>query len=157
MPQNRPDAEKMQFYQKLRRTVKIWAGGEQSKANRYADFILASPDLFMLLLRLYQDDRIDRRQRSKLGGALAYFISPLDLIPELLLGPPGLVDDLALTAYVLHDLLETTDPSIIREHWEGSTDILDLIRQILRVADTMVGGPVWRRLIARAEGFSAGS
>jgi uncharacterized membrane protein YkvA (DUF1232 family) len=145
----------MQFYQKLRRTVKIWAGGEQSRANRYADFILASPDLFMLLLRLSQDARVDPAQKSKLAGALAYFVSPLDLIPELLLGPPGLVDDVVLTAYVLHDVLETTDPSVVREHWEGSTDVLDLIRQILKVADTMVGGPVWRRLMARAEGFAS--
>jgi uncharacterized membrane protein YkvA (DUF1232 family) len=154
MAQDRSDPENMQFYQKLRRTVKIWAGGEQSRANRYADFILASPDLFMLLLRLSQDDRVDAKQKSKLAGALAYFVSPLDLIPELLLGPPGLVDDVALTAYVLHDVLETIDPSVVREHWEGSTDILDLVRQILRVADTMVGGPVWRRLIARAEGLA---
>jgi uncharacterized membrane protein YkvA (DUF1232 family) len=155
MAQNRSDSENMQFYQKLRRTVKIWAGGEHSRANRYADFILASPDLFVLLVRLSQDDRVDAKQRSKLTGALAYFVSPLDLIPELLLGPPGLVDDVALTAYVLHDLLETTDPSVVREHWEGGTDILDLVREILRVADTMVGGPVWRRLIARAEGFAS--
>jgi uncharacterized membrane protein YkvA (DUF1232 family) len=109
----------------------------------------------MLLLRLSQDDRIDAKQKSKLTGALAYFVSPLDLIPELLLGPPGLVDDVALTAYVLHDVLETTDPAVVREFWEGSTDVLDLIRQILSAADTMVGGPVWRRLIARAEGFAS--
>ena len=76
------------------------------------------------------------------------------LVPELILGPPGLVDDIALSAYVLHDLLESTDPGILREHWEGSADILDLIRQILSAADAMVGGPVWRQLLARARGFA---
>jgi uncharacterized membrane protein YkvA (DUF1232 family) len=84
---------------------------------------------------------------------VAYFINPLDLIPELLLGPPGLVDDVALAAYVLHDLLETSDPAIVREHWEGSADILDLIRRILATADTMVGGSIWRRIISRTESF----
>jgi len=47
-----------------------------------------------------------------------------------------------------------TDPAIIHEHWEGDADVLDLTRQILAVADTMVGGPLWRRLIARAESFA---
>jgi hypothetical protein len=50
-------------------------------------------------------------------------------------------------------VLENTDPAVVREHWEGDMDILDLIRQTLAVADRMVGGPTWRRLVARAESF----
>lgn len=142
------------YYRRLRRTVRIWAGGEQSRANQYAEYILASPDLFMLMVRLSRDDRVSRTNRAKIGGAVAYFINPLDLVPELVLGPAGLVDDVALAAYVLYDLLETTDPFVVREHWEGNGDILDLIRQILTVADAMVGGPVWRRLVDRARGFA---
>ena len=146
-------SKETQFYYKLRKTVKIWAGGEQSRANKYADFILAGPDLFMLLVRLSRDDRVSRTGKLKLAGATAYFMNPVDFVPELLLGPAGLVDDIALSAYVLHDILENTDPSVVREHWEGSADILDLIRQILAVADTMVGGPIWRRLTAMAQSF----
>jgi uncharacterized membrane protein YkvA (DUF1232 family) len=146
-------SKERQFYQKLRKTVKIWAGGEKGSTNQFTDLILAGPDLFMLLVRLSRDDRVDQVSKTKLAGAAAYFISPLDLIPELILGPPGLVDDVALSAFVLHDVLESTDPTIVREHWEGDVDVLELIRQILAVADTMVGGPIWRRLIARAQGF----
>jgi uncharacterized membrane protein YkvA (DUF1232 family) len=134
--------------------VTSWAGGDKGKTNRYADLILAGPDLFMLLVRLSRDDRVSRNGRIKLSGAAAYFVNPLDFVPELLLGPPGLVDDVALAAYVLYDILETTDPVVVREHWEGDADILDLIRQILAVADTMVGGPIWRRIINRVSGFA---
>jgi uncharacterized membrane protein YkvA (DUF1232 family) len=141
------------FYGKLRRTVKIWAGGEKSKANQYADLILAGPDLFILLTRLSRDGRVSRMNRTKLAGAAAYFANPLDFVPELLLGPAGLVDDIALSAFVLHDVLETTDPAVVREHWEGDIDILELVRQILAVADTMVGGRIWRRLMATARSF----
>jgi uncharacterized membrane protein YkvA (DUF1232 family) len=147
------ESKETQFYHKLRKTVKIWAGGEQSRAKQYADFILAGPDLFMLLARLSQDDRVSRNDKLKLAGAVAYFINPLDFVPEIILGPAGLVDDVALSAYVLHEVLENTDPAVVRDHWEGDTDILNLIRQILAVADTMVGGPVWRRLIATAQSF----
>jgi uncharacterized membrane protein YkvA (DUF1232 family) len=150
-------SEETQFYHKLRKTVKIWAGGEKSQASRYADFILAGPDLFMLLVRLSRDGRVSQGDKVKLAGAVAYFVNPLDLIPEAVLGPPGLVDDIALAALVLHDVLENTDPAIIREHWEGDLDILELIRQILGLADSMVGGPMWRRLTARVRGFASGS
>ncbi len=151
MSQSEASAREAEFYHKLRRTVKIWAGGEQSKTNRYSDFILAGPDLFMLLARLSRDERVSRRDRAKLAGAAAYFINPLDFVPEILLGPVGLVDDVALSALVLHEVLENTDPAVVREHWEGDLDLLDLIRQILAVADTMLGGPIWRRLRARAQ------
>jgi uncharacterized membrane protein YkvA (DUF1232 family) len=153
MSGSKTSSKETEFYHKLRRTVKVWAGGEESKANQHADFILAGPDLFMLLVRLSQDDRVSRTNKAKLAGAAAYFINPLDFVPEILLGPPGLVDDVALSAFVLHDVLESTDPAIVREHWEGTVDILDLIRQILAVADTMVGGPIWRRLITTAQNF----
>jgi uncharacterized membrane protein YkvA (DUF1232 family) len=151
------ESKETQFYSKLRRTVKVWAGGEKSRAGQYTDFIMAGPDLFMLLTRLSQDSRVSRTDRTKLAGAAAYFINPLDLIPELILGPPGLVDDIALSAYVLHDVLENTDPAIVRDHWEGDVEILELIRRILAVADTMVGGPIWRRLINTARSFAPSS
>ena len=108
------------FYQRLRKTVRIWAGGRESRGNRYADLILAGPDLFMLLSRLSRDDRVSRANKARLAGALAYFVNPFDLVPEGLLGPPGLVDDIALSAIVLHEVLETTDPAVVRAHWEGS-------------------------------------
>lgn len=149
MSNGKPLPSESDFYRKLRRTVKIWAGSEQSRAHRYADFILAGPDLFMLLVRLARDERVNQRNRAKLAAAAAYFVSPLDFVPELLLGPPGLVDDVALSALVLHDVLESTDPAVVREHWEGDADLLDLIRRILAAADTMLGGPTWRRLVDR--------
>ncbi|MFN2290314.1 MAG: YkvA family protein [Anaerolineae bacterium] len=144
-----------EFYRRLRKTVKVWAGGDKARANRYANLILAGPDLFVLLTRLARDSRVPQEDRARIAGTIAYFINPLDLVPELLLGPPGLVDDIALTALVLHDLLEHTDPSIIREHWEGDVDVLELVRSILAVADTMLGGPIWRRLRAMAQSFGS--
>jgi len=57
---------------------------------------------------------------------------------------------------VLHDVLEKADPAIVREHWEGEADLLDLIRQILASADAMVGGPAWRRILAQARSSATG-
>jgi uncharacterized membrane protein YkvA (DUF1232 family) len=138
------------FYHKLRRTVQVWAGGEKGQANKYLDLILAGPDLYALLTRLAGDQRVSSADRRRLAAAAVYFVNPLDLVPEMVVGPAGLVDDVVLAALVLHDLLERLDPAIVREHWEGSVDVLDLVRRVLAVADTMLGGPVWRRLQAMA-------
>jgi uncharacterized membrane protein YkvA (DUF1232 family) len=153
MSKDQRSSREEEFYRRLRKTVKVWAGGENARANRYADLILAGPDLFVLLTRLSRDSRVPQDERARIAGTIAYFINPLDLVPELLLGPAGLVDDIALTALVLHGLLEHTDPSIIREHWEGDVDVLELVRAILAAADTMLGGHIWRRLVAMAQSF----
>ena len=156
MTESKATAREVEYYNKLRKTVKVWAGGEGSTTSRYAEYILAAPDLFMLTVGLSRDERVSSKLRTKLAGAVAYFINPFDLMPEAILGPPGLVDDVALSAYVLYELMENTDPTVIREHWQGDADILELIRQTLTVADTMVGGPIWRRLIDRVDGVIFG-
>jgi len=155
MPRSYASPQEQEFYRKLRKTVRIWAGGEKSKANKYLDLIMAGPDLFMLLVRLARDDRLPGADRAMLAGAVAYFLNPLDLVPEIVLGPAGLVDDVALAGLVLHDVLERADPALIIHHWEGSVDLLDLIRRILAVGDLMLGGPVWRRLLVVAQGLGS--
>lgn len=156
MSANRSASKEERFYNRLRKTVKIWAGGEKSRTNQYLGLILSGPDLFMLLVRLSRDTRVSQSNKLKLAAAAAYFVNPLDFMPELILGPAGLVDDIALAAYVLHQVLESTDPAIVREHWAGDGDILDLIRQVLATADTMVGGPIWRRIRRTVESFAQG-
>ena len=55
-------------------------------------------------------------------------------------------DDIALAAFVLNGLLNRTDPEILREHWPGEDDALQVIQQILHVADRMVGKGLWNKL-----------
>lgn len=150
MSENEASSRETEFYHRLRKTVRIWSGGPKGRATPYVDLILAGPDLFMLLVRLSRDERVGRADRTRLAGAVTYFINPLDLVPEAILGPLGLVDDIALSGLVLHEVLERTDPAIVRWHWEGDVDILELVRSILAVADSMLGGPLWRRLQAVA-------
>jgi hypothetical protein len=41
---NARESKETQFYYRLRKTVRVWAGGERSRANKYADFVLTSHD-----------------------------------------------------------------------------------------------------------------
>ena len=85
-------------------------------------------------------------KKAKFLAVIVYFISPLDLLPEFLLGPLGYLDDIALTAYVLNEYINETDAQIVRELWAGDQDILTSIKNILVSADKMIGSGLWNKL-----------
>lgn len=139
------EAESGDFYQQLRKKIRDWLerGGRSSK---WAEYIMAAPDLFHLLCKLTIDPEVPVKEKAKLAATIAYFVSPIDLIPEVIVGPLGYVDDVALAAYVLNSIINTTSPEVVKRHWTGDGDVLALIQEILRVADEMVGSGLWRRL-----------
>ncbi len=143
------DKEHLDFYQKLRNEVKQWVNKNVDKDNKWSDYILLAPDIFHLMCKLSVDKDVPTGKKVKLVAAIAYFISPIDLMPEGLIGPIGYLDDIALAAYVLNDLINEIDPQIIRKHWAGEKDILDLIKTILANADKMIGGKLWQKIRKR--------
>lgn len=54
-----------------------------------------------------------------LVGAVGYLVSPVDLLPELVLAIPGLLDDTVVAAWVAGALLDETERFI---EWERRTD-----------------------------------
>ncbi len=140
------DEQKKDFYQKLRADIKKWLDEKKTTDNRWAEYILLAPDLFHLLTKLTLDPDVPASKKVKLAGIIAYFISPLDFLPEMLLGPIGYLDDIALTAYVLNDILNEVDPKIIQRNWAGDRDILPLIKTIIANANNMVSSGVWKKI-----------
>lgn len=135
------------YYQQLRGKFKIWFQSEDGKANKWAEYLLFAPDLFHLLCKLSVDPDVPLKEKAKLAAAIAYFISPLDLVPEAILGPAGYIDDISLAAYVLKSMVSTVDPEILRRHWAGERDVLEVMKHILNVADEMVGSGLWKKIM----------
>lgn len=142
------DKEK-DFYQKLRDDIKNWLGKNTGADPRIADFILLAPDIFHLLVKLSLDPDVPSAKKLKLGAAIAYFISPIDFIPEILVGPFGYIDDIAIAAYVMNDIINNVDPALVKKHWSGERDILDLIKTILINANNMLGQGIWDKIKKR--------
>jgi len=138
--------EREDFYQRLRKKLRDWAETEAGKNYKYAEYLLLVPDFFHLLCKLALDKDIPVKEKAKLAGAIVYFVSPVDVIPEALVGPVGYIDDLALSAYVLNGIINKTDPEIVLKHWAGEGDILALIKRVLEKADEMVGSGLWKKL-----------
>lgn len=135
------------FYQKLRAKVKKWLDSKSSNNNKWTQYLVAAPDLFYMMFKLVQDETVESALKVKLVFALAYFISPFDLIPEAVLGVAGYIDDIALAAYVLNDLMHKTDEALIRRYWLGEGDVLSLIRRIINTADDMLGSGLYKKLL----------
>jgi len=134
------------FYQKLRGKIHDWMMTEEGKSYKWGRIILLAPDFFHLLCKLAMDKDVPSVEKAKLAAAIAYYVSPIDIIPEAVFGPIGFIDDVALAAYVLNSIISKTDPEIVRRHWAGEEDVLEVIQSVLKSADEMLGSGLWAKL-----------
>ena len=128
--------EEQRLYDRLRAFVVTPVPGETSGLR---DLLLLLPDATVLLARLYADARVPRGSKWVASLAIAYVLSPLDLLPTLLLGPLGLVDDLLVVAGSLSWMVNRVHPDVIRHHWPGQGDALAAIQSLTRWAEPYLG------------------
>jgi uncharacterized membrane protein YkvA (DUF1232 family) len=104
----------------------------------------------LLCARLLTDSRVPTTERALLAGAIVYAIIPFDLIPDMI---PfvGQVDDAYLIALTLLRLLERTDPKVVREHWSGGGDVVELIGAAALLAGKFLPKRIRRVLTSRVE------
>jgi uncharacterized membrane protein YkvA (DUF1232 family) len=115
-----------------------------------ADAVYLLPNLIKLLGRLLRDPRVPRRSKVVIGAALAYLVSPVDLIPEFI-PVIGFADDVLLVSYAVNHLIAVAGEDVVLEHWDGPRDMLELVRSVLEVASDLVP-PQLKRLIGRLSG-----
>lgn len=143
------DTKQKDFYQKLRVQIKNWAKSKAGENEKWSDLILLAPDLFHLLTRLALDSEVPVSSKLKIGAAIAYFITPLDFIPELVFGPIGYLDDIVVTAMILDQFINHVNPQLLSKHWAGEKDILMVIRNIVVNVNQIVGTGIWRKIRKR--------
>ncbi len=113
------------------------------------DLLFLLPDLVVLLGRLLRDERVPLGAKVVALLGIGYVLSPIDLLPEVLLGPIGLADDLIVVGAALSRLLGDVHPDVVRSHWSGQGDALDAIQRVTAWSEGLVRGrlqAVWRRL-----------
>tara|TARA_B100000700_G_scaffold21765_1_gene21113 strand:+ start:444 stop:884 length:441 start_codon:yes stop_codon:yes gene_type:complete len=135
------------FYKKIRKQINDWVNSNSNVSDKTVDFILMVPDFFYLLWKLSLDHRIAFEDKIKIGLLIGYFISPLDLFPELVFGPIGFLDDLIITAHLINSLMNNYKP-IIFSYWSqiSNQDLLKNIYDILSSIDELIGKALWNRL-----------
>lgn len=118
--------------------------------RRLKNVVLFIPNMVALCVRLLTDKRVPVAERALVAGAVVYAIVPLDLIPDML---PfvGQVDDVYLIALTLLRLMERTDPKIVREHWKGGGDVVELVGAAAMLAAKFLPKAIRRVLTSRVE------
>lgn len=108
------------------------------------------PNLVKLVMRLMRDPRVPRRSKIVLGAALAYVASPVDLIPDVI-PVAGWADDILLVTLALDHLIDRAGPDLVREHWDGPVDLLELVQEVMGVSRSLVPRRL-SRLLRRLSG-----
>lgn len=131
------------FYIKIRKQITEFL---ERQNFEYGHLLLLAPDFFHLLVKLSLDKRVPKNKKIKLGIGIAYFILPIDILPEAFLGPIGYMDDLAVAAYILNDFINQENLDVVYENWAGESDVLASIQNILTIADKYFGQGLWERI-----------
>jgi len=137
--------EKEEFYYRLRVKIKNNIN-KIYESDKLPEYLLLAPDIFYLLIELMRDSEVARSRKVKLGVVISYFIVPFDILPEALIGLMGYIDDVALSAYMLNDLFNNIDPELIKSHWAGDKNILEVIQEILNDTDKFINKNIIDRL-----------
>ena len=124
--------------------------------SRMKNLLLVIPNLLLLCTRLMVDSRVPAKERLLVAGAIVYALVPLDFIPDML---PfvGQVDDAYLVALSLLRLMSETDPRIVREHWRGGGDVVELVGATALIAARLLPKKIRRVLTSRVEAVKAPS
>lgn len=139
----------LSFYDRLRDRIAATVERRGGRLGRpVADALLLVPDVFMLLVRLALDREVPTQTRTLIGGALAYFVLPFDLLPEAMVGPVGFLDDLVLAVAVLTQAMGAGLDDRVRRHWSGSDDVRRVLQDIARTSSSLLGEDLFGRLRA---------
>ena len=120
------------------------------------NLLLVIPNLLLLCARLMVDPRVPAKERLLVAGAIVYAFLPLDFIPDML---PfvGQVDDLYLIGLTLLRLMSVSDPRVVREHWRGGGDVVELVGAATLIAAKLLPKRIRRVLTSRVEAPKASS
>jgi uncharacterized membrane protein YkvA (DUF1232 family) len=135
------DGREQRLYDRVRAMMSAPRPGERSDLR---DLVLLLPDLTVLLFRLLRDERVPLGGKAIALLGVGYVLSPIDLVPGLLFGPIGVLDDLFVVGATLSRILNYVHPDIVRSHWSGQGDALDAIQRATGWAEGRVKSVIGR-------------
>jgi len=143
--------EKEEYYLNLRKKIFNWAEQKGLKNKKILGYVLLAPDFFYLLWKLSLDKDIPGEDKILIGIALFYFISPFDLLPEVIMGPVGFIDDVAIAAYVTKKIIKNAGEEKVKQYWPGEEGLIETIEKVLTKTDELIGSGLWKRIIKLIE------
>ena len=125
--------------------IEVVPAAPRTRPELLREAILAVPHLVLLLTRLLRDPEVPRRSKMIAGAALAYVVSPFDVLPDAI---PllGRVDDVVILAASIHHLMRSVSEARLAGYWAGSQDTLDLVAGLVEWGADLVPAPLRRMM-----------
>ncbi len=143
-----PSTGLLSFYDRLRvrieRTLERRAG---KLGPGVASALLLIPDVFILMMRLALDKEVPKSTRAMLGSTVAYFVLPIDLMPEGVVGPMGYLDDLVIALGVLSQTFGKELEPFAEKYWSGTGSLRTVLGDVLGAANSLLGSNLYSRVI----------
>jgi len=116
--------------------------------RRMKNLLMFLPNMIALCGRLMTDSRVPFTEKALFAGAIVYAVMPLDFIPDFI---PfvGQIDDAYLIALTLLRLISKTNDTVVREHWKGGGDVVQLSEAIAGLAPKLLPTGIRRVLSSR--------
>ena len=142
-----PSSGLLSFYDRLRdQIVEVVERRGGAIGSRGVQALLLVPDVFILVVRLSLDKDVPKGQRAMLASALAYFVLPVDLVPEAFVGPAGYIDDLIFALAILAQAFGKGLEPHAEKYWSGDQKVRTVLRDVLETAESLLGHSVYDRL-----------
>src|SRR5256884_2706397 len=124
--------------------------------SRMKNLLMFLPNMVILCAKLMVDKRVPRTERALFAAAVIYAIIPFDFIPDMI---PfvGQIDDVFLISLTLLRLIDRTDDKIVREHWRGGGDVIQLAESVVTIAPMLIPRRISRVLLSRVRPTAEGT
>ena len=124
--------------------------------GRMKNLLMFLPNMVILCLKLMVDKRVPLTERGLFAAAVIYAVIPFDFLPDMM---PfiGQVDDLFLVALTVLRLIDRTDDMVVREHWRGGGDIVQLAESAATIAPLLMPKRVARVLVSKVKPTAEGA
>src|SRR5689334_4909436 len=124
--------------------------------SRMKNLLMFLPNMVALCARLMVDKRVPKTERALFAAAVIYAIIPFDFIPDMI---PfvGQIDDIFLISLTILRLIDRTDDAVVREHWRGGGDIVQLVESAATIAPMLMPKRIARVLLAKVKPTAEGT
>lgn len=143
------EKEQLDFYNTLRAKLVHFLGSKKGKRNKFTQYLLFAPDLFHLLVKTMMDGNVDSKSKALIGGGIAYFMLPVDLLPEGLIGFGGFVDDVVIATIIINTLINKLGPEVLEKYWSGDEQLLSVLQKVSETSDEIVSKFPVKSVVAR--------
>jgi uncharacterized membrane protein YkvA (DUF1232 family) len=133
-------------YDRLRRRIVEALDRRGSLGRALSEPLMLAPDLLVLLARLCMDRDVSPASRRLIVGALAYFLTPVDMLPEAFLGVGGFLDDVVLASLVLSHSLDAELEPLAVKHWSGNQNLRVVLADVSGAGAALLGVSLYDRL-----------